>query len=114
MPGPVKVGFGPVESMPGMLVEGMFLGPGGSEAPPPFQGSRFRVPPGATSEPDEHAVAEIWLVRSGTGTVLSAGSRTDIRPGDALYYPPWVPHQVTSTGGEPLEVFSLWWTPQPR
>ncbi|MFD0352156.1 cupin domain-containing protein [Streptomyces sp. NPDC127110] len=114
MTGPVKVGFGPAENMPGMAVEYMSFGPEGQAVPPPFKGSRFLVPPGATSEPDEHAVAEIWLVRSGTGTVLSAGSRTHIGPGDALYYPPWVPHQVTSTGEDPLEVFSLWWTPQPQ
>ncbi|MGW7344416.1 cupin domain-containing protein [Streptomyces sp. NPDC054854] len=114
MTGPVKVGFGPAESLPGMAVEYMSFGPEGSTEPPFFKGSRFQVPPGETSELDEHAVAEIWLVRSGTGTVLSAGSRTRIGAGDALYYPPWVPHQVTSTGEDPLEVFSLWWAPQPQ
>ncbi|MEU6213684.1 cupin domain-containing protein [Streptomyces sp. NPDC047023] len=114
MPGPVKVEFDPARHVPGMVVEYAASGPAGPEGPTPFEGSRFRVPPGATSERDEHAVAELWLVRSGTGTVVSADTRTDIGPGDALYYPPWVPHQVTATGEEPLEVFSLWWTPQPQ
>lgn len=111
---PVKVAFGPPESVPGMTVEYMAFGSGGSESRLPFEGSRFWVPAGETSELDEHAVAEIWMVRSGTGTVLSADSRTDVGPGDALYYPPWVPHQVTNTGEGPLEVFSLWWTEDPQ
>ncbi|BBC35379.1 hypothetical protein SGFS_066730 [Streptomyces graminofaciens] len=109
MPQPIRAAFGRPQNLPGMVVEEI-AADAGSPLSLPFEGSRFSVPPGATSVRDEHAVAEIWLIRSGTGTVVSSDTSTEVGPGDALYYPPWVPHQVTNTGSGPLEVFSLWWT----
>jgi mannose-6-phosphate isomerase-like protein (cupin superfamily) len=78
----------------------------------PFEASRFQVPPGATSERDQHDVAELWMVRSGHGTVNSDGATLTVGPGDMVYFAGRVPHQITNTGSDDLRLFSVWWRPQ--
>ena len=78
----------------------------------PFEASRFEVPPGATSERDEHDVAELWMVRSGRGTVDSDGTTLSVGPGDMVYFASRVPHRVTNTGTDKLRLFSVWWQAQ--
>lgn len=75
----------------------------------PFQAARFEVPPGATTERDEHDVAELWMVSSGSGTVRSNGTMLDVGPGEMVYFAGRVPHQVTNTGPDQLRLFSVWW-----
>ncbi|GAA3808384.1 hypothetical protein GCM10022226_30620 [Sphaerisporangium flaviroseum] len=75
----------------------------------PFNASRFEVPPGRTTELDVHDVAELWMVRSGHGTVVSGGTTLDVAPGEMVYFAGRVPHQVTNTGTDRLRVFSVWW-----
>ncbi|MFD5146107.1 cupin domain-containing protein [Streptomyces sp. NPDC058401] len=107
---PRRVIFELPEVMPsGMVVEEVAALPGPGRPDWPFKASRFLVPPGATSEPDHHEVAELWMVRAGTGIVLSEDKKTEIGPGDSVFFPPWTHHHVVSTGAGPLEVFSLWW-----
>lgn len=111
----VKVHYLDREVLPsGMVVEEVAGGPGTPLETWPFKSSRFAVPPGATSELDRHAVAEVWMVRSGTGTVRCAETSIDMAAGDSVYFPSWVPHQVTNTGDATLEVFSLWWNEEAR
>lgn len=78
----------------------------------PFKASRFEVPPGATTERDQHEVAELWLVGSGHGTVASDGTEMVVGPGDMVFFAGRVPHQITNTGREQLRLFSVWWRPQ--
>lgn len=111
----VKVQYLGGETMPsGMVVEEVAGGPGTPLAAWPFQSSRFFVPPGATSEPDRHAAAEVWMVRAGTGTVWSVDRSIDLAAGDSVYFPSLAPHQVINTGDGPLEVFSIWWSEEAR
>ncbi|SDG02016.1 Cupin domain-containing protein [Sinosporangium album] len=106
---PVKIRYGTADATPsGMVVEEISTGAGEPAQAWPFQGSRFVVPSGAVSELDVHEVAELWLVRTGTGTVRSDREEIEVGPGDAVYFPSMVPHQVQA-GAEPLEVFSVWW-----
>lgn len=78
-------------------------------APWPFTAARFEVPPGATSELDVHDVVELWMVRTGTGTVVSGDTTVPIAPGSMVYFASRVPHQVTNTGTDRLRLFSVWW-----
>ena len=78
----------------------------------PFEASRFEVPPGATSERDQHDVAELWMVRAGHGRVNSDGTTLTVGPGDMVYFAGRVPHQITNTGSDDLRLFSVWWRPQ--
>ncbi|HEU5470234.1 MAG TPA: cupin domain-containing protein [Actinophytocola sp.] len=79
----------------------------------PFRASRFEVPPGATTELDIHDVAELWLVRSGHGTVRSGGTTLEVGPGEMVYFAGRVPHQVTNTGADAMRLFSVWWNGAP-
>jgi mannose-6-phosphate isomerase-like protein (cupin superfamily) len=95
----------PEHSPSGMVVE---------EATPaeawPFTAARFAVPPGATTELDQHDVVELWMVRAGTGTIASGDSTMDVAPGSMVFFPSRVPHRITNTGPDQLELFSAWWT----
>lgn len=75
----------------------------------PFTAARFEVPPGATSELDVHDVAELWMVREGTGTITSGATTMEVSPGSMVHFASRVPHQVTNTGSGALRVFSVWW-----
>ena len=95
----------------GMVVEEVDQATPGS-AGWPFQAARFEVPPGATSERDQHDVAELWLVRAGQGTVDSDGATMAVSPGDMVYFAGRVPHRITNTGSGQLRLFSVWWPQQ--
>ncbi len=94
----------PERSESGMVVE---------EATPaagwPFTAARFEVPPGATTELDVHDVVELWMVRNGTGRVTSGDTTMEIAPGAMVYFASRVPHMVTNTGIDQLQLFSVWW-----
>lgn len=88
----------------GMVVEKVAGAPGW-----PFAASRFEVPPGATSDVDQHDEPELWLVREGTGTITSGETTVSVGPGAMVHFPSRVPHRVTNTGSGPLLAFSVWW-----
>jgi mannose-6-phosphate isomerase-like protein (cupin superfamily) len=75
----------------------------------PFTAGRFEVPPGATTELDVHDVVELWMVRSGTGAVVSGDTTMDVAPGAMVYFASRVPHQITNTGTDQLRLFTVWW-----
>lgn len=107
---PARIGY----QIPERYDSGMVL----EEAAPaaehwPFTAARFEVPPGATSELDVHDVVELWMVRSGTGTVVSGDTTMDLAPGAMVYFATRVPHQVTNTGTDQLRLFSVWWQGPP-
>jgi mannose-6-phosphate isomerase-like protein (cupin superfamily) len=96
----------PYES--GMVVEEVDAATPGSTGWP-FRAARFDVPPGATTERDVHDVAELWLVRSGRGTVTSGDTALDVAAGDMVYFAGRVPHQITNPGPDQMHLFSVWW-----
>jgi mannose-6-phosphate isomerase-like protein (cupin superfamily) len=93
----------------GMVVEEVAVDrtPGAPEWP--FQAARFEVPAGATTEPDVHDVAELWMVRDGRGRVRSGSTVFDVGPGEMVLFPGRVPHQVTNTGTTQMRLFTVWW-----
>ncbi|MGL5858935.1 MAG: cupin domain-containing protein [Angustibacter sp.] len=77
---------------------------------PPFRMSSWAVDPGGWSEWDVHDVLEVWLVASGTGTVLrGADTPTPVRAGDAVFMPSQVRHRMHNDGRTRIELFSIWW-----
>lgn len=99
----------PVVFPSGMRIEELRLSSVVPRGGLPFDASRFTVPPGATSELDEHEVAELWTVRPGRGLIRSGEEVLEVGPLDSVVFRPWVPHQVTVLGDEPFEAFSVWW-----
>jgi mannose-6-phosphate isomerase-like protein (cupin superfamily) len=108
---PARIHFGEVEAAESGMVVTQAVPP--AAAGWPFQASRWEVPPGRTSELDQHDVAEVWLVRSGQGTVMSGGSEMPIRAGEMVFMASRVPHQVRNTGTDQLRMFSVWWPSGP-
>lgn len=109
--GPLRVAFGDPEIEPsGTVVESVDGLLRGDKLPAPFDMSRWTVPPGVTSDLDQHAVLEIWMVRSGAGLLRSGDQTMRLEAGDAVLMPSWVPHRVTALGPDPFEAFSVWWS----
>jgi len=108
---PARIDFAAAEAAESGMVVAEALPP--AAAGWPFQASRWEVPPGRTSELDLHDVAEVWLVRSGQGTVLSGGTELPVRAGEMVFMASRVPHQVRNTGTEALRMFSVWWPSGP-
>lgn len=111
MTGPARIDYQTPERYDsGMVVEEAAV-PGATRWP--FTAARFEVPPGATTELDVHDVVELWMVRSGTGTVVSGEETVDVSPGAMVYFASRVPHRITNTGSDQLRLFSVWWQGSP-
>jgi mannose-6-phosphate isomerase-like protein (cupin superfamily) len=76
---------------------------------PPFRSSQFVVEPGRATSVDRHAVEEMWIVLSGTGTLLFEGTACPISPGDIIHFDSFQTHQVLNDGEGELVIISLWW-----
>ena len=72
----------------------------------PFDLQVRRIPPGAAVCPFHLHVGqwEMFLVRSGDGTVRTPEGRTAVKTGDVFFHPPGVPHQLINSGTADLEV----------
>jgi mannose-6-phosphate isomerase-like protein (cupin superfamily) len=75
----------------------------------PFKASSFTLLPGETSDRDAHQVPELWILLEGTGILASGNAEIPLCRTSVVFFPPWVPHQITAKGGEPLTVLNLWW-----
>ncbi|MFD0883332.1 cupin domain-containing protein [Streptosporangium algeriense] len=107
---PVRIAYDVEDVQPsGAAIEVIRLGENDVTVSWPFKASRFHVPAGVTSERDVHDVVEVWMVRSGRGVVVSGDTRTELSPGDMVFFPSRVEHQVTAVGAEDLKIFSIWW-----
>ncbi len=93
----------------GMVVEEVARDATPGTAQWPFKAARFEVPPGSTTDLDVHDVAELWMVRSGHGTVRSGGEVFDVSPGEMVFFASRVTHQITNTSTGRLRLFSVWW-----
>lgn len=78
--------------------------------PAPFEASWWTVAPGKETDPDQHAVQELWFVAAGSGIMRLDGEDIEVRAGQAVYIPSQRRHLVRSTGDVDLAVFSVWWT----
>jgi len=72
----------------------------------PFDLQIRRLPPGAAVCPfHQHLVQwEMFVVRSGEGTVRSGAERHVVKAGEAFLQPPGTPHQLINTATSDLEV----------
>ena len=51
---------------------------------------------------------EVYMVIQGRGEVCVGAERQDVGPGQAIYLPPTVFHQLTNTGDEPLHMMYIY------
>ncbi|MES1167962.1 MAG: cupin domain-containing protein, partial [Oleiharenicola lentus] len=75
----------------------------------PFDVQIRRLPPGAAVCPLHMHLAqwELFVVRSGEGTVRAGGERHAVKAGDVFIHPPGAAHQLINTGTGDLEVFII-------
>ncbi|HEX3479336.1 MAG TPA: cupin domain-containing protein [Kofleriaceae bacterium] len=78
-------------------------------APAPFQASWWTVVAGSATEPEQHAVHEIWIIEAGSGELTCGETTMAVRAGDVLRIPPHTRHVIANAGPDLLTVYSLWW-----
>ncbi|MDD2765453.1 MAG: cupin domain-containing protein [Opitutaceae bacterium] len=73
----------------------------------PFDLQLRRIPPGASVCPFHSHLGqwELFVVRSGDGTVRAGDETHPVKSGDVFVHPPGEPHQITNSGTADLEVF---------
>lgn len=64
------------------------------------------VDPGNCSNPHAHANEEVFYVVSGFGRIRVGEEEKAIGPGECVYVPPTVVHQLINTGNEALKVIA--------
>lgn len=77
--------------------------------PTPFAHQYGYLDDGGTMELHKHAASEVYIVYSGTGTVVVEDERAAIGPGDVIEIPPDKLHTIIGKPGEPLLWAALWW-----
>ncbi len=89
-------------------------GAGLSHGGHPFDVQIRRVPPGAAICPYHlhHVQWELFVIRSGEGTVRTADGRHAVKAGDVFIHPPRAAHQLLNTGAVDLEVLIVTDNPQ--
>ncbi len=80
--------------------------------PFPFNSSRFTVDPGGSSPPDNHSVAEMWVIVEGMGELLYNDKSYQVKAGDAVYFEPFHTHLIRNHSSDALKVLSFWWPQQ--
>ena len=74
----------------------------------PFKMAKFSISDGSITDPDTHAVNEMWTIIEGPCAVLLGGQEFEAQTGDVFALAPHETHQVRSTGGR-ATVLSMWW-----
>ena len=64
---------------------------------------------GGEMESHAHPTSEVYLVFSGTGTVVVGAERAQIKCGDVIEIPPNVEHTVICDADSKLLWAALWW-----
>jgi mannose-6-phosphate isomerase-like protein (cupin superfamily) len=75
----------------------------------PFRSSRFTIEPGGASPPDNHSVAEMWIVIEGAGDLRYESQSVAIETGDVFYFEPFQTHEVRNHSDSSLKILSFWW-----
>jgi len=78
----------------------------------PFEGAWNVIRPGASSVKHAHHEYEIFIAVRGHAVLESADQRAEFRPGDIVFFPPHVDHQVINETDEDFEMYSVWWDPE--
>lgn len=75
----------------------------------PFDLSLYRIPPGATRCPYHvHAQeSELYLVISGRAAVRHAGGITEVKAGEAFFFPPGQAHTLSNPGPDDLVYYVI-------
>lgn len=101
----MKISYDPLESKPVRI----YLAEKSSDVSLPIKTLWFTLLPGRITERETHEVAELWVLQEGSGILRSGEDEIPLYPGNAVFFPPWVPHQIMATGTDPLTVLSIWW-----
>ena len=75
----------------------------------PFSHQYGYLDDGGTMELHKHPASEVYIVYSGTGTVVIDDEQMEIGPGDVIEIPPNTMHTIISKPNEPLLWAALWW-----
>lgn len=71
--------------------------------------------PGLTSKAHKHNKEEhAFYILHGTGKIRIGDETITFKQGDAIYVPPGVMHEISSTGNEPLKYLVLYSPPGPN
>lgn len=71
------------------------------------------VPPKAEMALHSHETEEVYVVISGSGTMLRDAGNEEVTPGTFIYMPPWCNHGIRNTGTECLTVLIATSPPNP-
>jgi quercetin dioxygenase-like cupin family protein len=75
----------------------------------PVGGMICRIEPGEATDADFHNQSELFVVVTGTGSVIAAGETTAIDTGEIFTLPRKVEHVIKNTGSTVLTFVSVWW-----
>jgi len=75
----------------------------------PFGGMICRIEPGEATAPDFHNQDELFVVVTGSGSLIAEGTTTTIHTGDIFSLPRKVEHVIKNTGSTVLTFVSVWW-----
>ena len=64
---------------------------------------------GGEMETHQHPTHEIYIVFSGTGTVMVDGEEAEVKPGDVIEIPPNQLHTMRGKAGTPFLWAAFWW-----
>ncbi|MEU8255325.1 cupin domain-containing protein [Micromonospora inaquosa] len=82
-----------------------------STAPAPFEVARWSVAPNTSNDLDVHRSREVWIIVSGTGSLMFADQTAVLGAGDVAAFESRVPHQIRNDGPDPLLAISVYWLP---
>jgi mannose-6-phosphate isomerase-like protein (cupin superfamily) len=75
----------------------------------PFGGMICCIQPGAVTDPDFHDQSELFVVVTGSGSVIAGNEVSDIHAGQIFALPRKVEHVIKNTGDTVLTFVSVWW-----
>ncbi|MDG3004027.1 cupin domain-containing protein [Paludisphaera mucosa] len=74
---------------------------------------RFVIDPGKSPHPPHvHPDEEILIVESGRGEIFCDGKTMKVGPGSVMFSAPNVPHNISSSGPEPVVFYFMKWLPK--
>ena len=70
------------------------------------------IKPGESIGDEKHPVDQFFKVEAGAGEVEIDGQKNTIEPGSAIIIPSNARHNITNTGDEPLQLYTLYSPPK--
>jgi mannose-6-phosphate isomerase-like protein (cupin superfamily) len=75
----------------------------------PFGSMICQVEPGQATDEDFHNQSELFVVVTGTGSLIADNETVNINTGDVFTLQRKVPHVIKNTADTPLIFVSVWW-----